>query len=64
MPEGDLPLNALHLHSTNKAEMFLLREGDEYRRISLSRRRLVDMGEPLGKVYVHSPEDLIINKVY
>ena len=64
MPEGDLPINALHLESPNKAEMFLLRHDDPYRRISLSRRRLVDLGPPLGEVYVHSPEDLIINKVY
>lgn len=64
MPEGDLPLNAMHLHSANKAEFFLLRERDDYRRLSLSRRRLVDLGLPLGEVYVHSPEDLILNKVY
>lgn len=64
MPEGDLPINAMHLESPNKAEMFLLRNDDPYRRISLSRRRLVDLGPPLGEVYVHSPEDLIINKVY
>jgi len=64
MPEGDLPINALHLYSANKAELFLLRNHDEYRRLSLNRRRLVDLGPPLGEVYVHSPEDLIINKVY
>lgn len=64
MPEGDLPINAMHLESPNKAEFFLLREPDEYRRLSLTRRRLVDLGPPLGEVYVHSPEDLIINKVY
>lgn len=63
-PEGDLPINAMHLYSANKAELFLLRDQDEYRRISLSRRRLVDLGEPLGEVYVHSPEDLIVNKVH
>lgn len=63
-PEGDLPINAMHLHSANKAELFLLRDNDEYRRVSLSRRQLVDLGAPLGEVYVHSPEDLIVNKVY
>lgn len=62
-PEGDLPINAMHLDSHYKAEFFLLRFGDEYRRISLTRRRLVDLGSTLGKVYVHSPEDLILNKV-
>lgn len=25
---------------------------------------LVDLGPPLGNVYVHAPEDLIINKVH
>ena len=64
MPEGDLPINAMHLDSPNKAEFFLLRDNDDYRRLSLSRRRLVDLGPPLGEVYVHSPEDLIVNKVY
>lgn len=62
-PEGDLPINAMHLNSHYKAEFFLLRTGDEYRRVSLTRRRLVDLGPMLGKVYVHSPEDLILNKV-
>lgn len=64
MPKGDLPINAMHLESPNKAEFFLLRDNDDYRRLSLSRRRLVDLGPPLGEVYVHSPEDLIVNKVY
>jgi hypothetical protein len=64
MPEGDLPINAMHLDSANKAELFLLRDHDQYRRLCLSRRRLVDLGPPLGEVYVHAPEDLIINKVY
>lgn len=62
-PEGDLPINAMHLDSHYKAEFFLLRYGDEYRRVSLTRRQLVDLGPTLGKVYVHSPEDLILNKV-
>lgn len=44
MPEGDLPINAMHLESPNKAELFLLRDNDNYRRISLTRRRLVDLG--------------------
>ncbi|MEM7128817.1 MAG: hypothetical protein AAF702_20960 [Chloroflexota bacterium] len=63
-PEGDLPINAIHLDTGYKAELFLLRDGDVYREISLSRRRLVDFGPPLGNVYVHSPEDLILNKIH
>lgn len=61
---GDLPVNALHLHSKFKAELFLLRPWDEYRRASFPRRRLVNLGLAFGEVYVHSPEDLILNKVY
>lgn len=64
MPEGDLPINAIHASSGYKAELFLVRDHDEYRRVSLARRRLVKIGRTIGEVYVHSPEDLIINKVY
>ncbi|MBV7336518.1 hypothetical protein KFU94_51470 [Chloroflexi bacterium TSY] len=62
-PEGDLPINAIHLHTGHKAEFFLLRADDTYREMALARRRLVDLGPPLGEVYVHAPEDLILNKV-
>ncbi|NOZ06068.1 MAG: hypothetical protein GXP41_06910 [Chloroflexi bacterium] len=60
---GDLPINAIHLGSGYKAEFFLLRPGDNLRLAGLQRRRLVDLGPPLGQVYVHSPEDLILNKL-
>jgi hypothetical protein len=63
-PEGDLPINAIHLYSGYKAELFLLRPGDEYRALALQRRRYVNLGQSLGNVYVHSPEDLILNKVH
>jgi hypothetical protein len=62
--KGDLPVNALHLHSRFKAELFLIRPWDEYRRVAFSRRCLVNLGSSFGEVYVHSPEDLILNKVY
>ncbi|MBI1879347.1 MAG: hypothetical protein HYR94_14210 [Chloroflexi bacterium] len=42
----------------------MLRSGDTYRETALSRRRLVDLGPPLGQVYVHAPEDLILNKLH
>ncbi|NOX61407.1 MAG: hypothetical protein GXP42_05605 [Chloroflexi bacterium] len=60
---GDLPINAIHMPTGYKAELFILRPGDEFRRIALSRRRLVHAGPILGKVYVHSPEDLILMKL-
>lgn len=61
--QGDLPINAIHLYTGYKAELFLLRPGDTYRETALARRRLVDLGPPLGEVYVHAPEDLILNKL-
>jgi hypothetical protein len=63
-PEGDLPINAIHMDSGYKAELFLLRSGDIFRENTLARRRLVDLGPPLGQVYVHAPEDLILNKIH
>ena len=70
---GDLadrsPVSYTHLdvykrQSGHKAELFLLKSGDEFRKSALARRRLVDVGQPLGEVYVHAPEDLILNKVH
>lgn len=60
---ADLPINAIHMTSGYKAEMFLLKPGDALREAGLRRRRLVDLGPALGEVYVHSPEDLILNKL-
>ena len=56
--------NAIHLDTGYKAEFFLLRPGDTFRETAFARRRLVDLGPPLGKVYVHAPEDLILNKLH
>ena len=61
---ADLPVNAIHLSTGYKAELFLLRPGDVYRETAFRRRRLVDLGPPLGEVYVHAPEDLILNKLH
>lgn len=63
-PEGDLPVNAIHLDAGYKAELFLLRPGDDFRLSALERRQLVDLGSPLNQVYVHAPDDLILNKVH
>ena len=60
---ADIPLNAIHMHSGLKADLYLLREGDALRQISFQRRTLIDYGPPIGKVYVHSPEDLILYKL-
>jgi hypothetical protein len=63
-PEGDLPVNAIHLDAGYKAELFLLRSGDDFRLSALERRQLVDLSPPLNQVYVHAPDDLILNKVH
>jgi hypothetical protein len=60
---GDLPVGAIHLYTGYKAELFLVRPGDEYRATAFARRQRVDLGPPLGEVYVHAPEDLILYKL-
>ena len=60
---GDIPLNAIHMHSGLKADLYLMRDGDELRQSAFQRRQLVDYGPPIGKIYVHAPEDLILYKL-
>jgi hypothetical protein len=60
---ADIPLNAIHVYSGYKAELFLLRPGDALRESAFARRVLLDLGAPLGQVYVHSPEDLVLYKL-
>jgi len=60
---GDLPINAIHGMSGYKAEMFLVREGDELRKAAFQRRVKVDFGPEVGEIFIHSPEDLIIYKM-
>ena len=61
---ADTPITAIHLHSGYKANLYPLREGDELRSSAFDRRQKVDMGEQLGEAYLHSPEDLIIYKLW
>jgi hypothetical protein len=60
---ADIPLNAIHMYSGLKADLYLMREGDALRQSAFQRRVLIDYGPPIGKVYVHSPEDLILYKL-
>lgn len=60
---ADIPINAIHAHSGLKADLYPVREGDELRRSAFQRRQQVDYGPPIGKVYIHSPEDLILYKL-
>jgi hypothetical protein len=61
---ADLPICAIQLDSGYKADIYPLRPGDELREAAFARRVRVDFGPPLGEVYVHSPEDLIIYKTW
>jgi hypothetical protein len=60
---ADLAINAIHMGAGYKAEIFPLRPWDKLRRSALSRRRAVDLGPDLGRVPLHSPEDLILYKL-
>ena len=60
---ADIPINAIHTHSGLKADLYPVREGDELRLSAFQRRQQVDYGPPIGKVYIHSPEDLILYKL-
>jgi hypothetical protein len=60
---GDVALVGYHVQWTHKAELFVLRPGDDLRRSALARRHPAELGPPLGRVYVHAPEDLILYKL-
>jgi len=60
---ADIPINAIHIYSGLKADLYPVREGDELRQSAFRRRELIDYGPPIGKVYIHSPEDLILYKL-
>lgn len=60
---ADIPLSAIHMYSGLKADLYFVRENDTLRRSAFQRRIKVDYGAPIGKVYIHSPEDLIVYKL-
>lgn len=60
---ADIPLNAIHMYSGFKADLYLMRDGNKLRQSAFERRVKVDYGPPIGKVYVHSAEDLILYKL-
>jgi hypothetical protein len=61
---ADLPINAIHMHAGYKADLYPVRPKDDLRQSAFKRRVKVDFGPPLGEVYLHSPEDLIIYKLW
>ena len=60
---ADLAMVAYHATAIFKAELFPLRPGDELRAAALARRLWVEAPPPLGGIYVHTPEDLILYKL-
>jgi hypothetical protein len=60
---ADIPINAIHTYSGLKADLYPVRSGDELRQSAFQRRQHVDYGPPIGHVYIHSPEDLILYKL-
>jgi hypothetical protein len=60
---ADLPINSIH-SSGYKADLYLVRANDELRRSAFQRRIKVDFGTQLGELYLHSPEDLILYKLW
>jgi hypothetical protein len=60
---ADIPINAIHIYSGLKADLYPVRSGDELRLSAFQRRQYTDYGPPIGRVYIHSPEDLILYKL-
>lgn len=60
---ADVPINAIHMYSGLKADLYPIREGDELRRSAFQRRIEIDFGPPIGNIFIHSPEDLILYKL-
>jgi hypothetical protein len=60
---ADIPINAIHIYSGLKADLYPLRAGDMLRQSAFQRRERVDYGSPIGNVYIHSPENLILYKL-
>ncbi len=60
---ADIPINAIHMYSGLKADLYPVRPGDELRLSAFQRRERIDYGPPIGRVYIHSPEDLILYKL-
>ncbi len=61
---ADIPICVIHACSGYKANLYPLRPGDELIKSAFLRRRLVDMGPLLGEIYIHSPENIILYKLW
>jgi hypothetical protein len=61
---SNIPLNAIHLYSGFKADLYLLFPNDNLGQMAFKRRIQLDFGPDYGVLYVHSPEDLILYKLW
>ena len=61
---SNIPLNAIHLYSGFKADLYLLFPNDNLGQMAFRRRMQVDFGPHYGTLYVHTPEDLILFKLW
>src|SRR5215208_415773 len=57
---ADIPINAIHMYSGLKADLYPVREGDELRQSAFKRREQVDYGPPIGKVYIYEVRSLVV----
>jgi len=61
---SNIPLNAIHSHSGFKVDLYLLFPNDDLGQMAFRRRMQVDFGPHYGALYVHTPEDLILFKLW
>jgi len=61
---SNIPLNAIHSYSGFKADLYLLFPNDNLGQMAFRRRMQVDFGPHYGTLYVHTPEDLILFKLW
>ena len=50
-----IPINAIHMHSGLKADLYPVREGDELRQSAFQRREQLDHGPPIER-YISIPQ--------
>src|SRR5919108_2544858 len=61
---ADIPINAIHMHSGLKADLYPVREGDELRQSAFQRRGEGGYCFSIGEVYIYFPEGLILFKIF
>ena len=54
--------NVIHLISTIKADIYPIRDNDEYRQTAIARRRRIELGDSIA-FYIGAPEDIVLQKL-